>query len=178
MDSLVRRRSLLRAVAGISVVFALAIASYGCAAAIDRGKVIFSTDIPTSDNGCAPGHQVTSVADTTSVYATYIFKAKPGTETVTLAVTRDGQPYIPATDLPTADTKGLDCFADTSDLSKLDNWGAGTFHVSLTSNGNVVAQGDLTVTGTGTPATPAPSDTSAAGASDSSVPASPDASAS
>jgi hypothetical protein len=117
-------------------------------AAINRGKVIFSTDVPSSDNGCRPSHQVTSVSDTTSVYATYVFDSKPGGETITLEVTRDGQPYIPATDLPTADANGLDCFADTSDLSKLDNWGAGTYHVSLTSSGAVVAQGDLTVTAT------------------------------
>jgi hypothetical protein len=134
---------------------ALAIASAGCSANIDRGKIIFSTDVPSTDNGCTPGHQVTSVSATTSVYATYIFKAKPGDETIALQVTRDGQPYIPASNLPTSDTKGLDCFADTSDLSQLQNWGPGTYHVSLTNSGSVVAQGDLTVTGTGTPATPA-----------------------
>jgi hypothetical protein len=115
-------------------------------AAMNRGKVIFSTDVPSADNGCTPGHQVTSVTATTSVYATYIFESKPGSETITLEVTRDGQPYIPATDLPTADTRGLDCFADTSDLSQLNDWGPGTYHVSLTSNGAVVAEGDLTVT--------------------------------
>ena len=173
MDSLRRRRSLPRAIAAVTVVVALAIASYGCAAAIDRGKVLFSTDAQSSDKGCTPSHQVTSVGDTTSVYATYIYKSRPGGETITLEVTRDGQPYIPASDLPTADTKGLDCFADTSDLSKLDNWGAGTYHVSLTSSGAVVAQGDLTVKGTGTTASPAASGSPASGspaASDSSAP--------
>jgi hypothetical protein len=145
MEALFRRHSLLRAIAVVSVIIALALASYGCGASIDRGKVEFSSDVPTSSGGCSPANQVTSVSATTSVYATYIFQSKPGNETISLQVTKDGQVYIPSSDLPTTDTKGLDCFADTSDLSKLPNWGAGVYHVSLTSGGKVVAQGDLTV---------------------------------
>jgi hypothetical protein len=161
MDSLVRRRSLPRVIGFASVMVALAIASSGCASSLDRGKVVFSTDVP---SGCTPAHQVTSVTATTSVYATYVFKSRLGGETIALEVTRDGHPYVPSSNLPTSQTKGLDCFADTSDLSKLGNWGPGTYRVSLTNGSDVVAQGDLTVTGTGTSASPAGASASPAGA--------------
>jgi hypothetical protein len=166
----ISRRSLPRAAAVISIVV-LALASAGCSANLDRGKVLFSTDKPTSDDGCTPANLVTSVSNTTSVYPTYVYKSRPGDETLSLEVTRDGAVYIPSSDLPAGDSKGLDCFADTSDLSKLDNWGAGTYHISLTSGGTVWAEGDLTVTGpagsTGSSGSPAAgaSGSPAAGAS-------------
>jgi hypothetical protein len=138
-------RSLPRAIAVVSVIVALALASFGCGTSIDRGKVLFSTDVPSASGGCSPSNQVTSVSATTSVYATYVFKARPGSETITLHVTKDGTDLFPPTDLSTADTNGKDCISDTADLSQLANWGAGTVNFSLTSGGSEVASGDLTV---------------------------------
>jgi hypothetical protein len=145
MEAAVRMRSLPRQIAAISIVIALALASYGCGASIQRGKVLFSTDVPTANGSCTPDKMVTSVSAGTSVYATYVFKAKPGDETVSIEMTKDGSSYIPKMELDTADTKGLDCFGDTSDLSKLPDWGVGTYKVTLTAQGATVAEGELTV---------------------------------
>jgi hypothetical protein len=139
------RRSLPRYLGVVAVVIALAISSYGCGANIERGKVLFGTDIPKADSKCAASSPVTSVGVTVSVYATYVFKAQPGDEVISLEVTKDGQSFIPSTALKTTDTKGLDCFGDTSDLSQLPDWAAGTFHFKLTSPTDTVAEGDLTV---------------------------------
>ena len=114
---------------------------------VQRGQVLFSTDAPVAGTStdCKVSNQVTSVSATTSVYATYIFKSTQGSDTVSLAVTRNDQTYLPTTALPTTDTQGYDCFADTSDLSQLPGWGSGTYHFSVTSGGSVIAEGDLTV---------------------------------
>jgi hypothetical protein len=140
-----RRRRLLRFVAVVSVVVALAVSSYGCGANLQLGKVLFGTDKPTADSKCAPSNPVTSVTATTAVYATYVFKSKPGSEQVSLEVTKAGASFIPKTSVPTTDTQGLDCFGDTTDLSTLPGWSAGTYHFVLTSNGSEVASGDLIV---------------------------------
>ncbi|MGD0248258.1 MAG: hypothetical protein ABSB75_04310 [Candidatus Limnocylindrales bacterium] len=145
MEAAVRMRSLPRQIAAISVVIALALASYGCGASIQRGKVLFSTDIPTANGSCTPDKIVTSVSAGTSVYATYVFKAKPGSETVSLEMTKNGESYIAKTAMDTSDTQGLDCFGDTTDMSTLDGWGVGTYKVTLTANGATVAEGELTV---------------------------------
>ncbi|HEX7492540.1 MAG TPA: hypothetical protein VF337_12640 [Candidatus Limnocylindrales bacterium] len=139
------RRSVPRYLGVAAVVVALAISSYGCGANIQRGKVLFGTDVPTADSKCSVAAAVTSVAVTVPVYATYIFKAQPGSEVISLEVTKDGESYIPTTALPTIDTKGLDCFGDTTDLSTLDGWAAGAFHFKLTSPTETVAEGDLTI---------------------------------
>ncbi len=114
---------------------------------VQRGKVLFSTDAPVvgTSTDCKVADQVTSVSVTTSVYATYIFSSTQGSDPVSLSVTQNGQTYLPATALPTTDTQGYDCFADTSDLSQLPGWSAGTYHFSVTSDGSVIAEGDLTV---------------------------------
>jgi hypothetical protein len=139
------RRSMPRTLVVVAVVFGLAIASYGCGANIQRGKVLFGTDVPTADGSCSASSPVTSVSTTTSVYATYVFKAKPGSDIIVEELTKDGTDLFPKFSLPTADTQGLDCFADTSDLSKLDGWGAGAIHIKLTDGTDTVAEGDLTV---------------------------------
>jgi hypothetical protein len=114
-----------------------------------KGQVVFSTDRPMAGvtTGCTVANQVTVVAANTSVYATYIFSSGQGSEVVSLSVTKDGISYLPATAMPAADTSGLDCFADTTDLGTLPNWGPGTYHFSLTtgSDGSVISEGDLTV---------------------------------
>ena len=139
------RRSLPRTLGVVAVVIALAVTSYGCGANIQRGKILFGTAKPTADGKCAPVAAVTSVSATTSVYATYIFNAKPGDEVISIEVTKDGATIFEKTELPRTDTKGLDCFGDTSDLSKIDGWGAGAIHFRLTSPADTVAEGDLTV---------------------------------
>ena len=141
----INRHSLPRYLGVLTVVIALAVSSFGCGANIERGKVLFGTDKPAQDSKCTASAAVTSVSVTTSVYATYVFKAKPADEVISLEVTKDGQSWLPSTALPTSDTKGLDCFGDVSDLSKLPNWAAGTFHFKLTSPTDTVAEGDLTV---------------------------------
>jgi hypothetical protein len=112
----------------------------------DRGKVVFSTDKPVAGQtvGCSVDHQVTSIAAGTPIYATYVFSARQDTDVVSLAVTKDGAQYLPATAMPTSDTKGLDCFADTTDLSTI--FTAGTYTFTLTNSGGTIAQGTLTVT--------------------------------
>jgi hypothetical protein len=88
---------------------------------------------------------VTSVTASTAVYATYEFKSAPGSEVVSLTVTKNGKSFVDAVPIPSTDTKGIDCFSDTTDLSQLPNWGPGTYHFTATSNGSVIAAGDLTV---------------------------------
>jgi hypothetical protein len=146
MEAAVPMRSLPRQIAAVSVVIALALAGYGCGASIQRGMVLFSTDIPTANSGCRPENTVTSVSAGTSVYATYVFKAKPGGETVSIEITKNGESYYPRQELDTSETQGLDCFSDPTDLSTLPDWGVGTYKVTLTALDATVAEGELTVT--------------------------------
>jgi hypothetical protein len=139
------RSSLPRFLAVIAVVVAVAAVSYGCGASIQRGKVLFGTDYPTADSKCAPAKPVTTVSSTTSVYATYVFKAQPGSEVVTITITKDGQAFGQPVALPTADSQGLDCFADTTDLSTLSGWTAGSYDFKMTSPSDTVAEGTLTI---------------------------------
>ena len=113
---------------------------------IQRGKVVFSTDVPVagSTTNCQVNNRVTSVSATTSVYATYIFKATQGSDVVSIDITKNNQEFLSGP-LPTTDTQGYDCFADTTDLSTVPNWGTGTYDFSLTSGGAVIAEGVLTV---------------------------------
>ena len=145
MELRTRRRSALRLIGATLFMIAVAAGSYGCDANIPRGKVLFSKGVPTADSKCAPASTVTSVSATDPVYATYVFKSKPGSETLSLTVTKDGQSYVPKTDIPTSSTSGQDCLGDTDSYSSLPGWGTGTYHVSITDNGAVVAEGDLTV---------------------------------
>jgi hypothetical protein len=145
MDPRNRRRSALRLIGASLVVIALAFASYGCGANIPRGKIIFSKDVPTADGKCSPANAVTSVSTKDSVYATYVFKSKPGSETLSISVTKDGQPLVPKTDIPTSNTSGQDCLGDTDPYNNLQGWGVGTYHVSINNGDAVVAEGDLTV---------------------------------
>jgi len=112
----------------------------------DAGKVVFSTDKPVEGQtiGCTVDHQVTTIPAGTSVYATYIFTSRQGSSVASLSITKDGASFLPPTELPTSDTQGLDCFADTTDLSTI--FEAGTYVFTLTSNGNTIAQGTLVVT--------------------------------
>jgi len=114
--------------------------------AVQRGKVLFSTDVPSASSaaGCHVANQVTSVSASTSIYATYIFTSTQGGDVVSISITKNGQAFLSGP-LPTTDTQGYDCFSDTTDLSTVPNWGTGTYHFSLTSGGAVIAQGDLTV---------------------------------
>ena len=113
-----------------------------------RGKVLFSTNVPTANNSnCRVDNQVSTVSATTSVYATYIFAAKRASDSpaVQIAIAHDGATYLPPTEIPVIDTRGYDCFGDTTDLSSLPNWGPGVYHFSVTSAGSVISSGDLTV---------------------------------
>lgn len=144
-----RRRSRLPAIALVVVgvvVLAVAGAVFVNMNGVQRGKVVFSTDVPVagSTTNCQVNNQVTSVSATTSVYATYIFKATQGSDVVSIDITKNNQEFLSGP-LPTTDTQGYDCFADTTDLSTVPNWGTGTYHFSLTSGGGVIAEGDLTV---------------------------------
>ena len=112
----------------------------------DAGKVVFSTDKPVvgETTGCSPGNQLTSIKVGTPVYATYVFSARQGSETVSLTVTKNGAEYLPATDLATSDTNGSDCFSETTDLSQV--FEAGAYKFTLASGGKTIAEGTLTVT--------------------------------
>ena len=113
----------------------------------DAGKVVFSSDKPVAgqSTGCKVDHQLTTVAAGTPVYATYIFTSKQGSDPVSLTITKDGSPFLPATAMDATDTNGYDCFADTSDLSQIP-FDAGSYQFTLTSGGNTISQGTLTVT--------------------------------
>ena len=139
------RNSLPRFLGVVAVIVAVAAVSSGCSANIQRGKVLFGTDLPTADSKCAPASPVTTVDSKTTVYATYVFKAEPGDESISIEITKDGAPFFPATALPTTDTTGLDCFADTTDLSTLDGWAAGSYDFKMTSPTETVAEGVLKV---------------------------------
>jgi hypothetical protein len=112
----------------------------------DAGKVVFSTDKPVAGQtvGCSVDHQLTTVAAGTPVYPTYIFSSRQGSTVVSITVTKDGASYLPATEMPVTDTQGLDCFADTTDLSAI--FQAGTYKFTLTSGGTTIAEGTLIVT--------------------------------
>jgi hypothetical protein len=109
-------------------------------------KIVFSTDQPVAgtSTGCTINDQVTSVRSTTSVYVSYIFGSTQGSDVLSVAITKDGQSFLPPTVIP--DTQGYDCFSDTTDLSQLPGWGPGTYHFVVTSSdGKTQATGDLTV---------------------------------
>ncbi len=146
MEAAVRMRSTPRRIAAVSVVIALVLAGYGCGASLQRGKVLFITEVPTTESGCSPENTVTSVSAGTSVYATYVFKAKLGGETVSIEITRNGESFYPKQELDTSLTQGLDCSLGTDDLSTLPNWGFGTYKITLTALGATVAEGELIVT--------------------------------
>jgi hypothetical protein len=145
MEAAGRLGSLSRRIGVFAFVVAIALASAGCGASIDRGKVIFTTTVPTADSNCQPANQITTASAATSVYATYVFNAKPGSETESIQINKDGQSFLPKVDLPTTSSQGLDCFGDTTDLSKLPGWAAGSFSFTVTANGSTTASGTLTV---------------------------------
>ncbi|MFI5258966.1 MAG: hypothetical protein ACHQ01_05070 [Candidatus Limnocylindrales bacterium] len=108
------------------------------------GQVIFTTDAPTDSGAstCQLGHQVTSVAVGTPVYANYFFKSRLSNQTVTLTIIKNGT-ALGSSGLTAAQSNGVDCLEDSTDLSTL---GAGTFEFKLTTaDGTVVADGTLTI---------------------------------
>jgi hypothetical protein len=113
----------------------------------DAGKVVFSTDKPVAGQtvGCTVDHQVTTISAGKAVYATYIFSSRQGSDVVSLSVTKDGAALLGPAPMDTSDTQGLDCFADTTDLSTIP-FDAGSYTFTLTSAGATIAQGTLTVT--------------------------------
>jgi hypothetical protein len=145
------RRSPLRRIIAVVVVLVLlagaALYVLGNMQVQDAGKVVFSTDQPVAgqNTGCKVDHQVTTIAAGKSVYATYIFSSKQGSGVVYLSITKGGSPFLPATAMDTSDTQGYDCFADISDLSTIP-FDPGTYIFTLTSGGQTISQGTLTVT--------------------------------
>jgi hypothetical protein len=111
------------------------------------GQVLFSLTEPDSTiaTTCQVLNPISQIDNMTSIYAIYIFTATQGSTPVYIAVTKDGKTYVAATALPTADTKGYQCLGDTTDYSQLPNWGPGLYHITLTSGGKVISQGDLKV---------------------------------
>ncbi len=144
------RIPLPRIIAAVVVVVAIAIAGFYAYNLVggQRGKIVFSTDVPVAGTTCAVSNQVSSVSAATPVYANYIWASKLGSETVTVTITKDAQAFevggLTQIDFPAA-TAGTDCFSDITNLSELPGWGPGTFRFSATSGGSIVAKGDLTV---------------------------------
>ena len=134
-------RSVPRLFGATGVVLALVIASAGCSAGNQPGKVLFSPTLPTSGQ-CVPSNAVTTVSASASVYGTFNFQSKPQTA-VTLEITKDGTSILKG---DSTAGQGLDCLADTTDLSKVPGWGPGTITETATLNGTVIASGTLTVT--------------------------------
>lgn len=112
----------------------------------NNGKVLFSTAVPTADQKCDPGNVVTTVSAKTSVYATYEYTGRMGSDQVTLSVTKDGAAYGSPVTFSVSDTSGTDCGYDPTNLTTLPNWGPGTWKFTLTAAGKTVSEGSLTVT--------------------------------
>jgi hypothetical protein len=108
------------------------------------GKVIFTTDAPTSDGAttCQLGNQVTSVTAGTPVYFNIFYKSRLSGETVTLTIIKDGS--VLDTSALTADqSNGIDCLESSANLSDL---APGVYEFkATTSNGDTVSDGILTV---------------------------------
>jgi hypothetical protein len=113
----------------------------------DAGKVVFSTNKPVAGEtiGCAVDNKVTTVKVGVAVYATYHFKSKQGSAPVSLAIAKDGVEVLPATALSSSLTSGLNCLADTTNLSELFTQ-PGTYKITVTSGGDTIAEGTLVVT--------------------------------
>jgi hypothetical protein len=114
---------------------------------IQKGRVLFSLSVTESSvvTTCQLYHPVDQVDSKTSVFALYIYTNLHGTTPVYLAVTKNGEIYIPTSALPTNYTSNHLCLLDTTDLSQLPNWGPGLYHFVLTSDGKTISQGDLKV---------------------------------
>jgi len=137
-------RRLLAAIGGFIVVVAILLIAVMVLNPSHAGQVIFTTDAPTNSGAstCQLGHQVTSVAVGTKVYANYFFKSRLDNQTVTLTVIKNGT-SLGSSDLTSAQSNGVDCLEDSTDLSTL---GAGTYEFKLTTaDGSVVSDGTLTI---------------------------------
>ena len=110
-----------------------------------RGQVVFSGDRPLEAGTCEVYNQVKWVEWYDAVSATYIFKFRPGGDPVYLSITKNGAPFLGPTALPTTETQGFDCFSDTSHVTGTYPTSIGNFHFSLTYDGSVIAEGDLSV---------------------------------
>ena len=139
-----RRRIALAAVAALVVI--VAIVAFNVLKGSNDGKVLFSTDVPTSAQKCNPTNVVTTISAKTSVYATYEYTGRMGSDQVTLNISKDGTAYgVPVT-FAVTDTSGTDCGYDPTDWSGEPGWGAGTWKFTLTAAGKTVSEGSLVVT--------------------------------
>jgi hypothetical protein len=146
-----KRSNLTRIIGGIGGVLVVAVVALVIFGLIggnpkDAGKVVFSPDVPTTGNNCRVPNQVTSIASGKSIYASYIFKHKLGSDSALLSATKDGQAWAGPIALP--NTNGLNCFLDTSDLSNVPGLplDPAVYKFTVTVNGETVAEGTLTVT--------------------------------
>jgi len=138
------RRIALFAVAALVVI--VAIVAFNVLKSSNDGKVLFSTDVPTSAQKCNPTNVVTTISAKTSVYATYEYTGRMGSDQVTLNISKDGTAYgVPVT-FAVTDTSGTDCGYDPTDWSADPGWGAGTWKFTLTAAGKTVSEGSLVVT--------------------------------
>jgi hypothetical protein len=112
----------------------------------DAGKVVFSTEPPTTGHNCQVSSQVTTIQAGKPVYASYIFSHKLGSEPALLSASKNGQAWAGPITLP--NSSGLNCFLDTSDLSNVPGLplDPGVYKFMVAVNGETVAEGTLTVT--------------------------------
>ena len=138
------KRVVISALVFVAVIVALV--AFNALRGSNDGKVLFSTDVPTADQKCNPSGVVTTAAAATSVYATYEYTGRMGSDQVTLTITKDDTAYGAPVILSVSDTSGTDCGYDITDLSSLPDWGAGKWKFTLTAAGKTVSEGTITVT--------------------------------
>jgi hypothetical protein len=138
------KRVVISALVFVAVI--VAVVAFNALRGSNDGKVLFTTVVPTADQKCNPSGVVTTVAAATSVYATYEYTGRMGSDQVTLTITKDATAYGDPVVLSVSDTSGTDCGFDITDLSGLPDWGAGKWKFTLTAAGKTVSEGTITVT--------------------------------
>jgi hypothetical protein len=109
------------------------------------GQVIYSTDDPAGVTGCSITHEVTSVKVGTAFYSTYVWQHQLKVDqTVVEEDFRDGV-SLGTYNIPTDKSSEADCLTISTDLSS-EFTSPGSYEVKLTTGGEVVADGKLTVT--------------------------------
>ena len=111
------------------------------------GRVVFTTDIPTTNGAatCQLGNQVTTVTVGVPVYATYFYKARLSDQTVTMTVKKDGTPVY-QNSVPPLDSNSVDCTEDPIDARTFGGVGAARYEFTLTiATGEVVSEGTLII---------------------------------
>lgn len=107
---------------------------------LPRGQILFGT-APGGDL-CSVGAEARSVRSADPVYFAAVLRDRmPGTASIRLVVTRDGQPYFDHVE--PADGTEFECYGSRESIGPLE---PGVYVFEVTHDGTVEASGTLTVT--------------------------------